>query len=428
MLGAATGGATVGTPATAVVTIVDNDVNAQGSIQFSSSRYTGREGGVVFVTVTRTGNTTGTDTVNYMTSSGTAVGGASCSPGIDYISAIGTLTFAPGATSATFNVALCPDSTFKPGETINVTLSNVTGNSTLGTPSTAIITIIDKVKIRNDFDGDGKSDYVVFRPSNGTWYVLRSSDNTFYGVQYGLGTDRPVPADYDGDGKTDIAVFRPSNATWYILESGSNSGRVEFWGLSNDYTVPGDYDGDGKADVAVWRESNGTWYIKRSSNGTLLAQQFGSPGDRPLVGDFDGDTKTELTVIRSATTDPGSPVTVYSINVDTQEFTATQWGIRSDAYVIDDYDGDGKDDITVFRPSMGNWYVLKSSDSTLLAVNWGISTDIPLSGDFTGDGKSDFTVWRDSNGTFYTMPLSGNSFAQQWGTTGDNPLSNRAGY
>ena len=63
-----------------------------------------------------------------------------------------------------------------------------------------------------DFDGDGKSDASVFR--NGNWYINPSSNSTdfapsgFYGVQFGLATDKLAPADYDGDGKTDIAVFR----------------------------------------------------------------------------------------------------------------------------------------------------------------------------------------------------------------------------
>lgn len=58
-----------------------------------------------------------------------------------------------------------------------------------------------------DFNGDNISDIAVYRPSNGTWYIRDGATN-YRGVQFGISTDKIVPADYDGDGKTDIAVFR----------------------------------------------------------------------------------------------------------------------------------------------------------------------------------------------------------------------------
>jgi hypothetical protein len=42
-----------------------------------------------------------------------------------------------------------------------------------------------------------------------------------------------------------------------------------------------------------------------------------------------------------------------------------------------DYDGDGKDDIAVWRRYEGDWYILKSSGGVVI-VRWGLQNDIPL--------------------------------------------------
>lgn len=69
-----------------------------------------------------------------------------------------------------------------------------------------------------DFDGDGRADVSVFRPSSGVWHLLRSQLG-YVGMAFGQNGDLLTPADFDGDGITDVAVFRPSNGTWYRLNS-----------------------------------------------------------------------------------------------------------------------------------------------------------------------------------------------------------------
>jgi hypothetical protein len=269
-------------------------------------------------------------------------------------------------------------------------------------------------RARADFDGDGRTDFSVFR--NGTWYAQRSTAG-FTSFQWGLSTDTPVPADFDGDGKTDYAVFRPSAtagvADFYVINSSNNTFIAVDWGLPDDIPVVADYTGDGKADFAVVRPSTYTWYILPTGGGSPIVGTIGQICDRPVVGDFDGDGKADIAAIQG-----GNWIVRSSSSSNVTSFA---WGLSSDKFVPADYDGDGKDDYAVFRN--GIWFIRKSSDNQALAIQFGQTGDVVVSGDYDGDGKADTAIYR--NGTWYVLGSTSGFQAYQFGIAGDTPLPNR---
>ncbi len=179
-----------------------------------------------------------------------------------------------------------------------------------------------------DYDGDGRADRTVRRPSNDLWYLLRTTAG-YTAMTWGQAGDMLAPADYDGDGKTDIAVFRPSTGTWFVVNSGNGAFLTYNWGADGDLPVPADHNADGKADLVLFRQSNGMFY-RRMSDNSFSNVSFGVAGDKPLIGDFDKD---------------------------------------------------GQFDIGVYRPSNNNWYIRKST-AGFFVQTWGEAGDIPVPADY----------------------------------------------
>ncbi len=267
-----------------------------------------------------------------------------------------------------------------------------------------------------DFDGDGKTDISVYRPSTNAWFVTRSSDGVTTGQFFGAAGDKLVAGYYDADAKADLAVFRPGTSTWHILRSTDNTVVNQPWGQAGDIPLVGDYDGDGLTDFTVYRPGDNSFYVRRSSNGTATAVTWGQAGDVPVVGDFDGDGKTDYAVFRPGTTN------WYVLKSTDNTLFAQQFGSSGDKLVPGDFDGDGMTNYAIFRPSTNFWFNNLVIQANYGATSWGASGDMVVPGDYNGDGKTDIAVFRPSSNTWHILQSGGGSLTVPFGATNDVPV------
>ena len=146
----------------------------------------------------------------------------------------------------------------------------------------------------NSEPGDyiGRGIHQVFTPADGIFCISRNFDGrvsiSFFGSGFGTYWFANFKGPYDGDGKIDPAVFRPSTGGWYVLKSsaGYSASFGQSWGMSTDTPAPADYDGDGRTDPAVFRPSTGGWYVLRSSTSytTSFGVVWGLGTDKPING------------------------------------------------------------------------------------------------------------------------------------------------
>ena len=233
-----------------------------------------------------------------------------------------------------------------------------------------------------------------------------------------------------------FVVWRPETGVWYFnhrspyREANQSKGQ---WGLTGDVPLV-HYEYGGHSSYSVWRSVNGYWYTCGYVNeGNCWAygraEQFGLPGDIPMGADFDGDGEDDLVVWRPSY---GYWFIRSSKDRSTQFI---QWGLPGDLPLTGDYDGDGRTDLAVFRNSNGYWFVRLAANNfqDYHTWQWGLSGDHPMRGDFDEDGIDDLVVWRPSNGTWYVCGSKSQfdcvkaGFAKQWGLPGDVPINHLKG-
>lgn len=254
-----------------------------------------------------------------------------------------------------------------------------------------------------DYNGDGKRDLFVYRPGAGGAWVVRSNGNGTFDQVYGgsgiAGIDMGSPGiralafDYNGDGKQDLFFYRSGAPGAWVVRSNGNGTFDQVYGgggiagidmaSSGIQALAFDYNGDGKQDLFFYRSgAAGTWVVRSNGNGTfdqvygganIAAVPLDSPAVRVFTFDYNGDGKQDLFVYR-----PGvRGAWVIRSNGDGTFFQAfgnsSIAGVSlespADQALTFDYDGDGKQDLFFYRPgARGAWVVRSNGDGAFLQV------------------------------------------------------------
>ncbi len=267
-----------------------------------------------------------------------------------------------------------------------------------------------------DFNGDGISDIVFFNPENGNWKAAEGRKEggynfKLYANRYKDYKDEKkirffkgnVSGDYNGDGRADLAFYLPETREFIVAEHNGTIFQFKSYGkLLSGYPdifrmewFPGDYDGNGLSDSVLFDEPTGQWTLMLNKGGSFEFLQFAKKFQNVFRGDYTPDTNFD-----SANTSDSSQEgkSKYKVN-----------------FLIGDYNGDGRTDISLYDSRNGKWFVGENhrnenkSESLLFKLQWKLYKTFSgpeqalfgndrFSGDFNGDGFSDFLLLDRSNG------------------------------
>ena len=238
------------------------------TVQFSAATFSVAENGSsATITVLRFGESVSPFAVNYSTSNGSAAAAS------DYTATSGTLTFGPADVSKSFTIQILDDLLFENNETVNLTLSSPTAPVTLGTQSTAVLTIVDNDVPGLPDPGFGASGKVVTSMGSG-------NDQAYAEAIQPDG--KIVLAGYSNSGATDDFVVARYNFNGTLDTSFGTGGKVVSGiGASDDdgYAIALQPDGKIVVGGASYTSGNNSTFglIRYNTNGTLDTS-FGSGG------------------------------------------------------------------------------------------------------------------------------------------------------
>ena len=154
--------------------------------------------------------------------------------------------------------------------------------------------------------------------------------------------------------------------------------------------------------IGVYRPSTLSFQLRNSNTAgpADINTSFGIAGDLPITGDWDGNGIDDVGIFR-----PGTGQFklrgLFGLTV------TMNFGQNGDLPVAGDWNGDGIDTVGVFRPATGEWFLTNgpNTNNTTPPVNFqfvfGQNGDLPIVGDWNGDGFDTPGVLRSGSSQFF---------------------------
>ncbi len=376
----------------------------------------------------------------------------------------GSFTDNPGTHTATWTF----DSITVPG-TVNETAGTVSATYSFANAGVYLVTLT----VNDNCGGTGTANtigeltalVVIYDPSagfvtGGGWInsppgaypadpTLTGKANFGFVSKYKNGANVPT-GDTEFQFKAGNLNFKSTSYEWLVVAGPkaqfkgqgtiNNTGDYRFILTAIDGQRPGG-GGQDKFRIRIWNNAGGGQIYDNQLNapdsddpttvlggGSIVIHTNGN-GQNSLAknllaaNDFDGDSKSDVSVWRGEQSD--WRIVQSSDNVTQSVLWGASFAPYRDVMATGDYDGDGKTDVAVFRRGNGHWYIKQSSDGGEVDRHWGLGSDTPVPGDYDGDGKTDIAVWRGSDTRWYVIRSSdGSTLTQSWGGAayGDVPV------
>jgi Tol biopolymer transport system component len=349
-----------------------------------------------------------------------------------------------GLTNLTHNTADDQDPAFSPdGTRIAFTQANPSRQVFVmnadGTNPVQLTTTGDNFSPGFSPDGN-KITFTSTRDGNPEIYSMNADGTSQTRLTSVAATD-DSPAWQPAFRRSTIGLYRPSTGQWFLRNS-NTAGPADivltFGGEPGDLPVVGDWNGDGATDIGIFR--NGTFLLGvvkpaiRCFPCALVATvdpqpqfSFGQAGDKPIAGDWDGDGLDEVGVFRDGTADNPSTFLLRQrkiVHGFTTFITVSHpFGDPGDLPMAGDWNGDGKDTVGTFH--LGVFIATEDFFEASASSVFGVDGDLPVAGDWLGVRADRFGLFHPPTATvsLETQIQLGPDVNFTFGAAGDLPVS-----